>query len=132
MASWARRAGVGRALLEGLGTAVARLARGSGVVLAAEVLEPNPAQVAGVRNAFAHRLSLVTGGPGATALGLLVSCTEGGGYGTIILRYADGTSEYRLAYLAAWTAGPSAGGPDQGYSVAATAAYYNTAGGAKR
>ena len=75
---------------------------------------------------------LVTGGPGATALGLLVSCTEGGGYGTIILRYADGTSEYRLAYLAAWTAGPSAGGPDQGYSVAATAAYYNTAGGAKR
>jgi exodeoxyribonuclease V alpha subunit len=27
-------------------------------------LEPNPAQVTGVRNAFAHRLSLVTGGPG--------------------------------------------------------------------
>jgi GNAT superfamily N-acetyltransferase len=42
--SWARGAGLGRALLDGLADAVARLARNAGVILAAEVLEPNPAQ----------------------------------------------------------------------------------------
>jgi beta-galactosidase len=75
---------------------------------------------------------LVDGLPGATALGLLASCTEGGGYGTVIVRYADGTSEYQPAYINAWTSGPAASGPDQGYSVAATAAYYNTASGTKQ
>jgi beta-galactosidase len=75
---------------------------------------------------------LVDGRPGATALGLLASCTGGGGYGTIILRYADGTSQYRQAYLNDWTSGPAASGPDQGYSVAATAAYCNAADGTKK
>ena len=49
VASWARGAGVGRALLEGLGGAVGRLARGAGVLLAAEVLWPNPAYAFYVR-----------------------------------------------------------------------------------
>jgi beta-galactosidase len=75
---------------------------------------------------------LVEGRPGATALGLLASCTEGGGYGTVILRYAGGTSEYQLAYLNGWTSGPAASGPDQGYSAVATAAYYNTASGTRQ
>ncbi len=38
-----RRTGTGQALLEGLATTVQRLSRAVGVVLAAEVLEPNPA-----------------------------------------------------------------------------------------
>jgi beta-galactosidase len=72
---------------------------------------------------------LVDSPAGATALGLLASCTGGGGYGTIIIRYADGTSDYQLGYLNDWKSGPSVSGPDQGYSVAATAAYYNAASG---
>jgi GNAT superfamily N-acetyltransferase len=43
VASWARGAGVGRALLEGLAEFAAPLARGAGLVFGAEVLEPNPA-----------------------------------------------------------------------------------------
>jgi GNAT superfamily N-acetyltransferase len=39
----ARRLGAGRALLEGLATAARSLARGASYVMAAEVLEPNPA-----------------------------------------------------------------------------------------
>jgi beta-galactosidase len=74
---------------------------------------------------------LVPGSQGANALGLLASDTEGGGYATVIVRYADGTSEYQLVYLNGWTSGPGASGPDQGFSVVATAAYYNTAGGTK-
>ena len=75
---------------------------------------------------------LVTGRPGATALGLLASFTVGGGYGTVIVRYADGTSQYGLMYINDWTSGPTASGPDQGFSVVATAAYYNTASGTKQ
>jgi predicted thioesterase len=75
---------------------------------------------------------LVAGRPGATALGLLASCTEGGSYGTIILRYSDGTSEYQQAYINGWTAGPAASGPDQRYGVAAVAAYHNAATGTKQ
>jgi hypothetical protein len=75
---------------------------------------------------------LVAGRPGATALGLLASCTEGGGYGTVIVRYADETSEYQQAYINGWTAGPAASGPDQRYGVAATAAYHNAATGTKQ
>jgi GNAT superfamily N-acetyltransferase len=41
--SWARKAGVGRALLDGLGEAAAGLVREGSLVLGAEVLEPNPA-----------------------------------------------------------------------------------------
>jgi GNAT superfamily N-acetyltransferase len=44
VSSWAREAGVGRALLDGLAGAAATLARGAPLVLGAEVLEPNPAQ----------------------------------------------------------------------------------------
>lgn len=43
VAARARRAGAGRALLEGLARIAGELARGAPVVLAAEVLEPNPA-----------------------------------------------------------------------------------------
>jgi beta-galactosidase len=75
---------------------------------------------------------LVEGHPGATALGLLAACTEGGAYGTIIIWYADGTSEYQLAYINSWTSGPAASGPGQRYSAVATAAYYNTASGTKQ
>ncbi len=41
-----------------------RLAAPDEAAVAATGLEPNEAQLAGVHNAFAHRLSLVTGGPG--------------------------------------------------------------------
>ncbi len=41
-----------------------RLSAPDSVAVMSTGLEPNPAQVAGVQNAFAHRLSLVTGGPG--------------------------------------------------------------------
>lgn len=43
VASWARGAGVGRALLDGLTGSASEIARGAGLVLGAEVLEPNPA-----------------------------------------------------------------------------------------
>jgi beta-galactosidase len=73
---------------------------------------------------------LVSCEPGATVLGLLASCTGGGGYCTVIVRYADGTSEYNPAYFNDWTSGPAASGPDQGFSVVAAAASYNTSSGA--
>jgi exodeoxyribonuclease V alpha subunit len=41
-----------------------RLTAPEDAAVTATGLEPNDAQLAGVRNAFAHRLSLVTGGPG--------------------------------------------------------------------
>jgi hypothetical protein len=43
VASWARGAGVGAALLDALAETALRLARRAGLVLCAEVLEPNPA-----------------------------------------------------------------------------------------
>ena len=43
VASWARRAGVGRALLDGLAEVATTLARGGSLVFGAEVLEANPA-----------------------------------------------------------------------------------------
>jgi len=72
---------------------------------------------------------LVDGKPGATALGLLAACTGGGGYGTVIVRYADGSADFQLVYINSWTGGPAASGPDQGFSVAAAMTYYNTASG---
>jgi exodeoxyribonuclease V alpha subunit len=42
----------------------ARLTAPDDAAVAATGIEPNEAQLAGVRHAFAHRLSLVTGGPG--------------------------------------------------------------------
>src|SRR6516165_2949654 len=44
VATWARQLGAGRALLEALAAAARSLARGAPCLLAAEVLEPNPAQ----------------------------------------------------------------------------------------
>ena len=70
---------------------------------------------------------LVDAEPGATALGLLAVCTEGGGYGTVIVRYADGSADFQLVYINSWTGGPAASGPDQGFSAAAATTYYNTA-----
>jgi len=43
VSSWARGSGVGAALLEGLASAASTMTRGGGLVLSAEVLEPNPA-----------------------------------------------------------------------------------------
>jgi len=43
VASWARGRGVGTALLDGLAGAALTMTRGAGLVLGAEVLEPNPA-----------------------------------------------------------------------------------------
>src|SRR5215469_5318259 len=43
VSDWARRLGAGRALLDGLASAARSLARGAPCLLAAEVLEPNPA-----------------------------------------------------------------------------------------
>jgi predicted N-acetyltransferase YhbS len=44
VSTWARKEGVGRALLDGLAESAAGLAREASLVLGAEVLEPNPAQ----------------------------------------------------------------------------------------
>jgi beta-galactosidase len=72
---------------------------------------------------------LVDGQPGATALGLLGSNSNGGGYGTATIRYTDGSSDIQLVYLNDWAGGPAASGPDQRISAVAAMSYRNTASG---
>ncbi|MCL2581572.1 MAG: hypothetical protein FWE35_03860, partial [Streptosporangiales bacterium] len=71
----------------------------------------------------------VAGRPGATRLGLLAACTRFGGFGTLIIRYADGTSQYQQAYLNGWTNGAASEGPGMEFAVAAALASYNTPSG---
>jgi beta-galactosidase len=72
---------------------------------------------------------LVSGQSGATTLGLLAACGNGSCYGTVIVHYTDGSSQYGLGYLTDWASGPGASGPDQGFSVAAVTAYRNKSTG---
>jgi beta-galactosidase len=72
---------------------------------------------------------LVDGKPGATRLGLLVACTGGSCYGTVTVRYSDGSAGIELVYLNDWSGGPKASGPDQGFTTIASLPHGNTASG---
>jgi beta-galactosidase len=72
---------------------------------------------------------VVEGKPGASRLGLLAACTRGGCYGTVTVHYTDGSSGIELVYLNDWTAGPTAGGPDQGFTTVAAMTYRNSPSG---
>ena len=62
--------------------------------------------------------------PGATALGILGASANGGRYGTIVIRYTDGTTSIPVMYLNDWASGPASAD-----SVAVVTPYRNRASG---
>ena len=65
--------------------------------------------------------------PGATALGLLGASCNGGAYGTIVIRYTDGTTASEIMYFNDWASGPASSD-----SVIATMGYRNRASGSSQ
>lgn len=77
---------------------------------------------------------LLAGAPGATLLGLLCAGTRAACFGTIVVHYADGTRDVRVAYIPNWTFGRAAGGPaanapEQRFATAAVLPYHDRPGG---